>query len=62
MAGYSNGKLNSVRIHNYNSMLNDCIYISEVNNYMFRPIATIFRLLQFLLKECHIYDTFLSKL
>ena len=40
---FSNSELNSARKHNYNCMLDDGIY-QQVNNYMFRPIAAIFRL------------------
>jgi len=40
-----NREVNSVRKHNYNCMLDVGIY-QQVNNYMFRPIEAIFRLLQ----------------
>ena len=46
MVSLINSDLNSVRKHNYNCMLDDGIYY-QVNNYVFRPIAAIFRLLQF---------------
>ena len=46
----TNSELNSVRKYNYSCMLDNGIY-QQVNNYMFRPIAAIFRLLQFCSKS-----------
>jgi len=45
-----NREVNSVTKHKYNCMLDDGIY-KQVNNYMFRPIAAICRLLQFCSKS-----------
>ena len=47
---FSNSEVNSVRKHNYNCMLDYDVYW-QVNNYMFRPVAAIFRLLQFCSKS-----------
>jgi len=57
----ANSEVNSARKHNYNCMLDNGIY-QQVNNYMFRPIAAIFRLLQFFFEECHVYLYILSKI